>query len=92
MSQPPGLKEKVDIAVDMIRRRTKIEPKFGITLGTGLGGLVQEIDVEQTIPYALARVASLVRKGVQDTSGTPVAVDLAVRTRETGEQAQVGRG
>ncbi|RYU82095.1 purine-nucleoside phosphorylase, partial [Hymenobacter persicinus] len=28
------------------------QPEFGIILGTGLGDLVQDIDVQFTLPYA----------------------------------------
>lgn len=38
-------------AADHIRGKTKISPKIGIILGTGLGGLVKEIDIQDTIPY-----------------------------------------
>ena len=46
------LKLKVDKAVDTIREASRILPRFGITLGTGLGGLAGEIDVECRLPYA----------------------------------------
>jgi purine-nucleoside phosphorylase len=38
-------------AVDFINSRTEIKPSIGIILGTGLGGLVKEIDVINEIPY-----------------------------------------
>jgi len=41
----------INEAADHIKTRTKISPKIGIILGTGLGGLVKEIDVKDTIPY-----------------------------------------
>ncbi len=34
-----------------LKKRTGSSPVFGIILGTGLGGLVNEIDAEHTIPY-----------------------------------------
>ncbi len=52
MQNSPGLKNKIDKATEMIRQQTSIEPKFGITLGTGLGGLAKEIEIETRIPYA----------------------------------------
>jgi purine-nucleoside phosphorylase len=38
-------------AVDFINSRTEIKPSIGIILGTGLGGLVKEIDVINEISY-----------------------------------------
>ena len=34
-----------------IQQRVAVKPQFGIILGTGLGGLIQDIDVQVTIPY-----------------------------------------
>jgi purine-nucleoside phosphorylase len=42
----------IEEAVSFIRTRTKLVPEVGIILGTGLGGLVREIDIEATIDYA----------------------------------------
>jgi len=38
-------------AVNYIQSRYKGKPKFGIILGTGLGKLVEDIDIEHTIDY-----------------------------------------
>ncbi len=38
-------------SVDYIKSQTKIEPTIGIILGTGLGGLVKEMEVIDEIPY-----------------------------------------
>ena len=38
-------------AVEAIRRHWSGCPRAGIILGTGLGGLVDQIDVEATLPY-----------------------------------------
>jgi purine-nucleoside phosphorylase len=38
-------------AADHIKGKTKVSPRIGIILGTGLGGLVKEIDIQDTIPY-----------------------------------------
>lgn len=43
--------ERIDAAVRAIRERSALEPRVGIILGTGLGGLAQRIQVEATIPY-----------------------------------------
>ncbi len=45
------LREKVEEAASAIRARTRVVPRFGITLGTGLGGLVGEVQVETRIAY-----------------------------------------
>jgi purine-nucleoside phosphorylase len=38
-------------SVDYIRARTKIRPRIGITLGSGLSGFTNRIHVEASIPY-----------------------------------------
>jgi purine-nucleoside phosphorylase len=43
--------QMINEAAGHIKGRTKIEPKIGIILGTGLGGLVKEIEIKDTIPY-----------------------------------------
>ncbi len=42
---------KIKETVAYLESRVSIKPEIGIILGTGLGGLVNEIDVHQTIPY-----------------------------------------
>lgn len=44
--------EKIKATSNYILERTKFSTETGIILGTGLGGLVKEIDIEYTIPYA----------------------------------------
>ena len=41
-----GLKAKIKEASDSIRRKTTLSPALGIVLGTGLGQLVESIEVE----------------------------------------------
>ena len=36
---------------DYIQTQTKVQPTIGIILGTGLGGLVNEINIIDEIPY-----------------------------------------
>ena len=43
--------EKIKESVDFIQKKVKTKPQVGIILGTGLGGLVNEIKVEETLPY-----------------------------------------
>ena len=44
--------EKFNESADYIKSRTTINPSVGIILGTGLGGLVNEIDIIDEIPYS----------------------------------------
>src|SRR5689334_2053980 len=36
---------------DFIKARVELQPEYGLILGTGLGGLVDEIEVVQTLSY-----------------------------------------
>ena len=51
MSTRSDLRERIDTAVKAIRTRTSATPAVGIILGTGLGGLAREIQVEAELPY-----------------------------------------
>ncbi|MDZ7765382.1 MAG: hypothetical protein U5K00_13300 [Melioribacteraceae bacterium] len=46
------LLEMVNESLKVIKKKTSDEYKTGIILGTGLGGLVKEIQVEHEIDYA----------------------------------------
>ena len=39
-------------AARYINERTQFTPEVGIILGTGLGGLVTQIEIKHSIPYA----------------------------------------
>jgi purine-nucleoside phosphorylase len=43
---------RVKASVDYIKLKTGFIPEAGIVLGSGLGGLVKEVEVEYTIPYS----------------------------------------
>ncbi len=43
--------KKIKETVEFLNANTKIRPEVGIILGTGLGGLVNEIDIEDSISY-----------------------------------------
>ncbi len=45
------LRESIDKAVKAILEKNDIKPDLAIILGTGLGGLVKEIEIETEIPY-----------------------------------------
>jgi purine-nucleoside phosphorylase len=42
---------KIKETVEYLRTKISFDPEIGIILGTGLGGLVNEIEVHHTIPY-----------------------------------------
>ena len=43
--------EEIKKTTEYIQAKTNAKPKIGIILGTGLGGLVKEIEVEHVLPY-----------------------------------------
>jgi purine-nucleoside phosphorylase len=43
--------QAIDDAVAFVRSRTKLQPQVGVVLGSGLGNVVDALDVEATIPY-----------------------------------------
>ena len=43
--------EKINAAVTFIKSKVQSEPLYGIVLGTGLGGLVDEVKIQQTVDY-----------------------------------------
>jgi purine-nucleoside phosphorylase len=47
----PALFDRVRAAAGVVRKSTRLTPEVGIILGTGLGGLADEIAVEASIPY-----------------------------------------
>ena len=49
---PPAMIQAIDEAVAFVRSRAKLQPKVGVVLGSGLGNVVDALDVEATIPYS----------------------------------------
>ena len=43
--------KEIKETVEYLKSNTKIRPEVGIILGTGLGGLVDEIEIEKSISY-----------------------------------------
>jgi purine-nucleoside phosphorylase len=43
--------QAIDNAVSFVRGRTKIQPAVGVILGSGLGNVVEAVEVEAAIPY-----------------------------------------
>ena len=52
MTDNNELRSQLDAAVAAIKARTDFHPEVAIILGTGLGALAREIQVETAIPYA----------------------------------------
>jgi purine-nucleoside phosphorylase len=51
MTAAPALMDRIQAATALVRSRTKVQPEVGIILGTGLGGLAEEIAVDASVPY-----------------------------------------
>lgn len=51
MTAAPTLFDRVETAAAVVRGQTSLQPEVAIILGTGLGGLAEEIDVDNSIPY-----------------------------------------
>jgi purine-nucleoside phosphorylase len=43
--------DKIQETVSFIQSKTNLNPQVGIILGTGLGGLVKEIEIQDILPY-----------------------------------------
>ena len=43
--------DKIKITTEYIQSRTSVKPEIGIILGTGLGALVEEIEIIDSISY-----------------------------------------
>jgi purine-nucleoside phosphorylase len=43
--------QRIDEAVEHVRRRGQWAPEVGLVLGTGLGALIRDMDVDETIEY-----------------------------------------
>jgi purine-nucleoside phosphorylase len=52
VAQGETLAERAAAALATVRARKDFEPRVGIVLGTGLGGLAEEIEVEASLSYA----------------------------------------
>src|SRR5438132_8087806 len=48
----PAMIKAIDEAVAFVRSRTQIQPQAGVVLGSGLGSVVDAVEVETEIPYA----------------------------------------
>jgi purine-nucleoside phosphorylase len=47
----PPLFDRIETAAAVVRKHGSVSPDVAIILGTGLGGLAEQIDVEASIPY-----------------------------------------
>ena len=43
--------KKIKESAEFLQKKTNCSPQVGIILGTGLGGLVNEIEIEHSISY-----------------------------------------
>ncbi len=57
-------------SIEYIRSISKLKPKFGLTLGSGLSGFVKSLDVETTIPYS--KIPHFAPSGVDGHEGNLV--------------------
>jgi purine-nucleoside phosphorylase len=51
MTAAISLFDRIQAAADVVRKGAALEPEIGIILGTGLGGLADEISIETSVPY-----------------------------------------
>ena len=51
MTATVPLRERVGAAAEVVARLTKVKPEIAIILGTGLGGLARELEIDATVPY-----------------------------------------
>ena len=73
--------ESINEAVAYVRSKSSLQPEVGVILGSGLGNVVDAVDVETTIPYAEipgARASTVLghqgRLILGRAKGTPVAM------------------
>lgn len=69
------LKLQIDESIEFIRNRTQSRPRIAIILGTGLGGLVKDIDVECSINYS--EIPNFVLSTVEFHSGKLIFGQIA---------------
>lgn len=50
-NQKSDLRKKIEQTLSYIRQQTQIQPQIGIVLGTGLGALVKEVEIEKELSY-----------------------------------------
>ena len=43
--------EKIKTTVSFIRHKTNFKPEIGVILGTGLGGMVRDMEIRQILYY-----------------------------------------
>jgi purine-nucleoside phosphorylase len=78
VSGTDSLHDRVAGAAEVIRGRSKLRPEVAIVLGTGLGGLAGEIEVETAIPYG--EIPGFPLSTVESHSGRLLLGRLAGRT------------
>src|SRR5688572_5450218 len=79
--------ESINEAVAYVRSKSSLQPEVGVILGSGLGNVVDAVDIEASIPYGEipgARASTVLghqgrlilgyTKGTGRAKGTPVAM------------------
>ena len=65
---------RLNEAIEAIGARSTLEPRVGIILGTGLGGLASELEVEVALPYG--DLPHFPVPTVESHEGRPIGVAL----------------
>jgi purine-nucleoside phosphorylase len=67
MQAIPEALQQVLAAVEVVREKTRVKPRLGLVLGSGLGHLAERVEDATTIPYE--EIPNLPRPGVAGHSG-----------------------
>lgn len=73
--QTNDLRQRISAAAEFIKGKTDAEPRIGIILGTGLGGLAEKVNNPTTIPYK--EIPNFPISTVEEHVGQLIIGDLA---------------
>ena len=88
MSPTAALYDRVAGAAEVIRGRSRLRPEVVIVLGTGLGALAGEIEVETEIPYG--EIPDFPLSTVESHSGRLLLGRGRARAGPPGEERRAG--
>ena len=76
---------KIKNSAEFLQKKTNYNPKVGIILGTGLGGLVNEIKIDYSISYAfrgrgLGEV--ILKRGIDEVRKIWAGISLIAEVKE----------